>query len=76
MKQNIVGDGSRVQAQGVYTQQQKPSEDSDKSDQRNISLSRKSINRIEGDDLQTSSQPIIGAASYPTLPTEVIYMYL
>lgn len=76
MKHDIVGDGSRVQAQGVYTQQQKPSEDSDKSDQRNISLSRKSINRIEGDDLQTSSQPIIGAASYPTLPTEVIYMYL
>ncbi|KAI8529547.1 hypothetical protein RHMOL_Rhmol12G0233600 [Rhododendron molle] len=71
MKHNIVGDGSRVQAQGaVYTQQQKPSEDSDKSDQRNISLSRKCINRIEGDDLQASSQPIIGAASYPTLPTE------
>lgn len=76
-----VGDGSRVQAQGaVYTQQQKPSEDSgsysDKSGQKYISLSTECINRIEGDDLQTSSQPIIGAASDPTLPAEVINIYL
>ncbi|XAR50641.1 hypothetical protein NMG60_11005013 [Bertholletia excelsa] len=82
VKHNFVADGSKLNTKGPLHSPQKvpPKEsgkpledsgsDSDYAEKRNISQARKPMKGTDGDNLQTSNQLLVDAATDPTLPTE------